>query len=98
MLTMTEELLKNLECTCDGYEKYHLPMQADVYENLPDIQRFIEQLLMMLGDASMQQEVMDILQDMLSALQQKDDVLLYDAVKYGLMEYMKAVIEILGEE
>ncbi len=98
MLEKTKELLEIFEGVCDNYEKYRMPLRADVYARLADIQEFIEQLLGMLTDVQLQQDVMEILQDMLTALEQEDEVLLYDALRYGLLEYMKAVVEILGEE
>lgn len=97
MLERIKELLEKVGNICDNYEKYHMPMQESIGECLPDIQWFVEQLLALLTDVAMQQDVMGILKDMLEALSQKDEVLLYDAICYGLMEYMKAVIEIMEE-
>lgn len=97
MLERTKTLLEVFTGVCDNYEKYYMPIRADVYEQLPEIQWFIEQLLTMITDMTMQQEVMGILKDMLEALKEEDEVLLYDALRYGLMEYMKAVIDILEE-
>lgn len=94
MLEKIKELLERFTSVCDNYEKYHMPIRADVYQCLTDIQAFIEQLLVTFNDAEMQKDVMEILEDMLIGLQQEDEVLLYDAVKYGLMEYIKAFVEV----
>ena len=42
---------------------------------------------------NMCKELLDILQDILTALEQDDKVLMHDAVAYGLCNYLKYFIE-----
>lgn len=98
MINKIKELVEELTPVCDNYVKYQMPLRADVYKHLPAIQEFTECVFRMITDAEVQQDMMEILNDMLSALEQEDEVLLYDALRYGLMEYMKVIIEISEEE
>ncbi len=76
----------------------------DIKELVPQIQEFVlwfleknkfgieEELY-----SQMQAYLLQVLEDILSALKQGDQVLLHDAVTYGLMDYLELFVE-LGQE
>lgn len=47
---------------------------------------------------AMSENLIEILKDILTALEQNDTVLLNDAIAYGLMEYLKLFVRLEGEE
>lgn len=45
-----------------------------------------------------QEELLDILQDIVTAIEENDYVLMNDAISYGIMEYLKACLSETVEE
>lgn len=77
----------------------------EIREKLPQIQEFVLWFLEenRLGvETELYQEIcnnmLQILKDLLEALEQDDAVLLHDAVAYGLMEYLKLFVVQRREE
>lgn len=73
---------------------------AEIKEIIPQIQEFV--LWFLEGNRfgiedelyqAMQQQLLDILKDILEAIEQGDRVLLHDAVAYGLSDYLELFIE-----
>ena len=45
-----------------------------------------------------QEELLDILQDIITAIEENDYVLMNDAISYGIMEYLKVCLSETVEE
>lgn len=107
---MTQEWIGQLYKKINNISAEYLILQKrnnveQIKELLPQIQEFvlwfmeknqfgIEQYLF----DNMCKELVDILQDILTALEQDDKVLMHDAVTYGLCNYLKCFIEDVAED
>lgn len=107
---MTQEWITQLYQKINNISAGYLIFQkrdnvAQIKELIPQIQEFvlwfmeknqfgIEQHLF----NNMCKELLDILQDILTALEQEDKVLMHDAVAYGLCNYLKCFTEDVAED
>ncbi len=95
------QLYKSLRDDVIEYMYYQSVKNCDeIVALIPQIQEFLEWF--MGGNifgieeeiyAGMCNDLIDILKDILEAVEQRDHVLLNDAVAYGLMEYLKLFME-----
>lgn len=69
----------------------------DTRKILPDIQSFMENLMNQKWDDDMKEyvmgDIMDILEDIVRAYENDDQVLLMDATAYGVQKYLKLFVE-----
>jgi hypothetical protein len=91
-----EKLYEQLQSISDDLLKYQVRGNlAEIKKIIPQMQEFamwfletnkfgIEEELYQ----DMSKNLVKILEDIVSALEQEDRVLLYDAVEYGMMEYL----------
>ena len=69
----------------------------DTKKILPDIQSFMKNLMNQKWDDDIKEyvmrDIMDILEDIVSAYENDDQVLLMDATAYGVQKYLKLFVE-----
>lgn len=101
-----ENLYKSVVDISAGYLIYQKRNNIELIKKIiPQIQEFVMWFLE--GNkfgieeelyVGMQNNLLQILEDILAAIEQGDRVLLHDAIAYGLMEYLELFIESEQEE
>ncbi len=100
MLEKLEKLKRSIIDECNIYVYFNKPDLIERIKPLiPDIQQFVTEFIQTedIGvepdiKASMNADMLDIINDIVSAMEKNDSVLMYDALQSGLVAYLKLFV------